>query len=91
MQELIKDKHIATHKILTFDVDGSGCMRTETIRILFFSGTTDMAIKKAIEWREQRNKEEPLGTDEEWGKLNYIAHIWTLDECGNEDKLIAEL
>ena len=91
MQELIKDKHIATHKILTFDVDNSGCMRTETIRILFFSGTDDESIKKAIEWREQRNEEEPLGTDEEWGKLNYIAHIWTLDECGNEDKLIAEL
>lgn len=88
--ELIKDKHVATHKIITFDVDENGCMEVGTVRSTYFSGTDEDAIDKAIEWAKQRDKDEPLGTSETWGDLKYFAHVWTLDEYGNEDKLIKE-
>ena len=88
MKPLIKDKHVATHKILTFDVDEQGCINNDTLRIMYFSGTDADAEKRAKAWQEQRDKEEPLGVSEEWGDLKYIAHIWTLDEYGNEDKQI---
>ena len=86
--ELIKDKHIATHRILTFDVDDNGCMENNTVKSMYFSGTDEEATQKAVEWAKQRDIEEPLGSNEEWGELKYIAHVWTLDEYGNEDKLI---
>ena len=88
--ELIKDKHVATHKLLTFDVDDNGCMVNETVQAMYFCGTDEDAKSRAVEWAKQRDKDEPLGTSETWGELKYIAHVWTLDEYGNEDKLIME-
>ena len=84
MKPLILDKHIATHKIITFDVDNSGSMKPETIRIMYFSGTDKGASERAKQWRIQRDKEEPLGISEEWGELKYLAHVWRLDNRGEE-------
>ena len=84
MKPLILDKHIATHKIITFDVDDNGSMKPDTIRAMYFSGTDEGATERAKQCKEQRDKEEPLGISEEWGELKYIAHIWRLDEYGNE-------
>ena len=89
--ELIKDKHVATHRILTFDVDDNGCMIGNTVRTMYFSGTDQEAFQRASEWKAQRDKEEPLGYSEEWGELKYIAHVWTLDEYGQEKDQIFSL
>ena len=74
-----------THKIYTFDVDDNGCIKNNTLKIMNFSGTNKEAEEKGKQWKAQRDKEEPLGVDEEWGTLKYICHVWTLDELGNED------
>ena len=84
MKPLILDKHVATHKIITFDVDDNGSMKPETIQVMYFSGTDEGASERAKQWREQRDKEEPLGVSKEWGELKYLAHVWRLSEYGEE-------
>lgn len=84
MKKLILDKHVATHKIITFDVDDSGTMKSETIRVMYFSGTDEGAAERAKQWKEQRDKDEPLGISKDWGELRYLAHVWRLDERGEE-------
>ena len=86
--DLILDKHVATHKIIVFDVDDNGSM--QNVRIQYFSGTDEQARQRAIEFKKQRDIEEPLPDNETWGKIDYLYHVWTLDEFGNEDKLICE-
>jgi len=45
-------------------------------------------FEEAKNRKEQRDKEEPLGTDKDWGELEYLVHVWTLDKYNNEDQLI---
>ena len=73
-----------THKILTFDVDSSGCIKDDTLKVMCFSGTEQEAIKTASKWKAYRDKQEPLGIDKDWGVLQYICHIWALDEFEDE-------
>ena len=72
-----------------FDVDNSGSIKieTETIKEIFCN-TDDEAIEQGELLRQQRNIEEPLPENKDWGKVEWLHHVYTTDTDGYADEIL---
>lgn len=73
---------MAEYEIHIFDVDNKGCIIPSSMQVTIAHFNTDKeAIELSEKLRQERNIKEPLPINAEWGKVEYLSHVWKGDDC----------